>query len=47
MRKLENSDMLVKYDAVIQEQLAQGVVERAETQAEGREFFIPHKAVVR
>ena len=47
MRKLENSDMLVKCDAVIQEQLAQGVVERAETQAEGREFYIPHKAVVR
>ena len=47
MRKLEKTDMLVKYDGVIQEQLAQGVVERVETQAEGREFYIPRKAVVR
>ena len=47
VRKLEKTDMLVKYDGVIQEQLAQGVVERVETQAEGREFYIPRKAVVR
>ena len=47
VRKLERTDMLEKYDAVIQDQLAQGVVERAECEAKGREFYIPHKAVVR
>ena len=46
VRKLERTDMLEKYDAVIQDQLAQGVVERAECEAKGREFYIPHKAVV-
>ena len=35
------------YDAVIKEQLAEGIIERAPNIVEGREFYIPHKAVVR
>ena len=46
-RKLEKNRLLQKYDDVIQDQLAQGVVEKAETEPNGREFYIPHKAVVR
>lgn len=39
--------MLEQYHAVIQDQLASGVVELAESDVNGREFYIPHKAVVR
>ena len=38
--------MLEQYDSVIQDQLAQGIVERVESEAEGREFCIPHKPVI-
>ena len=47
VRKLEKTDMLEQYHAVIQDQLASGVVELAESDVNGREFYIPHKAVVR
>ena len=39
--------MLDEYDAVIREQLQEGVVERAPAEVTGREFFLPHRAVVR
>ena len=39
--------MLSQYDAVIREQLEEGVVERAPTEATGKEFYLPHRAVVR
>lgn len=39
--------MLERYDSVIQDQLAQGIVEHVKSEAEGREFYIPHKPVVR
>ena len=39
--------MLEKYDEIIRDQLAQGIVERAEGEPEGKEFYIPHKPVVR
>ena len=35
------------YDAIIQEQLNEGIIEEADMPATQREFFIPHKAVVR
>ena len=38
--------MLEKYDDIIQDQLAQGIVERALKEPEGREFYLPHKAVI-
>lgn len=39
--------MLEKYDAIIQDQLTQGIVERVEGEANAKEFYIPHKPVVR
>ena len=47
VKKLEKSDLLKSYDQVIKEQLAKGIVERVEDPAVGREFYIPHKPVVR
>jgi hypothetical protein len=38
--------MLQKYDDVIKDQLSQGIVEKATEEADGREFYIPHKPVV-
>ena len=35
------------YDAIIQGQLREGIEEEAEIPAKGREFYIPHKAVIR
>ena len=37
--------MLSQYDAVIRE-LEEGVVERAPTEATGKEFYLPNRAVV-
>jgi hypothetical protein len=46
-RKLEKQPgMLQKYDDVIKDQLTQGIVEKATEEADGREFYIPHKPVV-
>lgn len=39
--------MLEKYNEIIRDQLAQGIVERAEGEPEGKEFYISHKPVVR
>ena len=47
VNKLKRSDQLQTYDAVIQEQLEEGIIEEAEVPAENREFYIPHKAVIR
>lgn len=48
VRKLEKQPgMLEKYDDIIQDQLAQGIVQRAQKEPEGREFYLPHKAVIR
>ena len=47
VRKLRKTDLLDEYDVVIREQLEEGVVERAPAEVTGREFFLPHRAVVR
>ena len=47
VRKLERSDLLERYDKVIKDQLEQGIVERASEVPQGREFYIPHKPVVK
>ena len=39
--------MLNNYDAVIQEQLIEGLVEPAPNEVSGTEFYLPHRAVVR
>ena len=47
VRKLEKNGSIDDYNAVIQEQLAEGMVERALNSVKGREFYISHKGVVR
>ena len=48
VRKLEKQPgMLQKYDGVIQDQLSQGIVERVHSEPKGKEFYIPHKAMIR
>ncbi|KAK3748960.1 hypothetical protein QZH41_006846 [Actinostola sp. cb2023] len=46
LRKLKRTDMLDQYDAAIREQLEEGVVERAPDEVTGREFHLPHRAVL-
>ena len=46
VRKLERNGSIDDYHAMIQEQLAEGIVERAPNSVEGREFYIPHKGVL-
>ena len=36
-----------EYDAIIKEQLAEGVIEKAPPVSQSKEFYIPHKGVVR
>ena len=38
--------MLAQYDAVIREQLEEGVVERAPAEAIGKVLYLPHRALV-
>ena len=47
VRKLEKTKSIGDYNAIIQEQLADGIVERAPNTVQGREFYIPYKGVVR
>ena len=37
----------MKYDAIIKDQLSQGIVERVQDESKGKEFYIPHKSVIR
>eukprot|EP00794_Sanderia_malayensis_P020984 gene20984-biopygen15490 len=48
MRRLEKQpEMLKAYDNIIQTQLNEGIVEKAQSIVEGPEHYIPHKPVVR
>ena len=47
VQRLKKTGRLDDYDAIIQEQLNEGIIEEAEMPATQREFYIPHKAVVR
>ena len=55
LRRLENltkklqreSDFLAQYDQIIQDQLETVIVERVTSEPVGREFYIPHKPVIR
>ena len=47
-RKLDKQPgMLEKYDAIRQGQLSEGIVERVQSEPQGKAFYISHKAVVR
>ena len=46
-KRLErNPELLQRYDDIIKEQLRDGVVERITESAKGKQFYLPHKAVV-
>lgn len=47
VRKLERNGQYEEYDCIIQEQLQQGIVEPAPDIPTGKEYYIPHKGVVR
>ena len=47
VRKLKKQNTLEQYDQIIQDQPQQGIVERVENDATNKEFYIPHKPVVR
>lgn len=44
---MEKSNLLQQYDQVIKDQLEEGIVERTQESVQEREFYIPHKPVVR
>ena len=48
VKKLQKEpNLLAQYDEVIQDQLAKGIVEKVTSDPVGREFYIPHKPVIR
>ena len=47
VKRLKSNDRYHDYDAIIQQQLDEGVIEVAPVEATGKEFYIPHKAVVK
>ena len=47
VKRLKKAGKLDNYDAIIKEQLQEGIIEEAPLAATGQEFYIPHKAVVR
>ena len=47
VQRLKKTGRLDEYDAIFQDQLREGIVEEADMPASGKEFYIPHKAVVR
>ena len=47
LRRLERTSTYDQYDAIIQEQKEEGIVESAPAEPKGTEFYIPHRAVVR
>ena len=46
-RKLEKTQPTNDYQVVIEEQLAEGKAESAQTAVQGRDFHISHKGVIR
>ena len=48
VRKLQRDpELFDEYDNIIQQQLEQGIIERVTADPKGREFYIPHKPLVR
>jgi hypothetical protein len=45
--RLERQGLTTKYGEIMEEQKAEGIIEKAELRSVGREFYIPHKAVIR
>ena len=47
VKRLKANNRYHDYDAIIQQQLDEGVIEAAPVEVTGTEFYIPHKAVVK
>ena len=48
VKRLKRQPMLLEnYDEIIQEQLAEGIIEKITDEPKGKEFYIPHKSVIR
>ena len=47
VRKLEKQNIIKQYDKIIKDQIEEGIVEKAKRDAEHKEFYLPHKAVIR
>ena len=48
VKRLKRQPMLLeKYDEIIQEQLAEGIIENVTDEPKGKEFYKPHKPVIR
>ena len=47
VQRLKKTGGLDEYNAIIHDQLREGIVEEADMPASGKEFYIPHRAVVR
>lgn len=47
VRRLRKTEKLDEYDAIIQDQLQQGIIEEAEMPAIGKESYLPHRPVLR
>ena len=47
VRKLKKIGKLEEYDAIIRDQLKKGVVKRASEKVLGKEFYMPHRALIR
>ena len=47
VKRLRGSGKLEEYNEIIKEQLEQGVVEEAPSEVVGREYYMPHRAVIR
>ena len=45
--KLERQGLTARYGEIIEQQKAEGIIETADQPSVGREFYIPHKAVIR
>ena len=47
VKRLKRQPMLLeKYDEIIQEQLAEGIIEKVTDEPKGKEFYIPYKPVI-
>ena len=47
IQRLKKNDLYEEYNAIIEEQLQQGIIEAAPEVPMGNGFYIPHKAVVK
>ena len=47
VRNLEEQNIIQQYDKFKKDQIDEGIVEKAKRDAEHKEFYLPHKAVLR